>query len=45
MNLITCTQCNAYFESVLELLIHKHENHKSLSNSQKQLLKNWVDVQ
>jgi len=44
MNLIPCDQCNAYFESVLELMIHKHENYKSLSDSQKQILKNWVDV-
>ncbi len=45
MNLIPCTQCDAVFDSTLTVLIHKHENHKSLSNSQKQLLKNWVDVQ
>ena len=36
--------CEMFFDSVLELMIHKHENHKSLSDSQKQLLKKWIDV-
>jgi|APSaa5957512535_1039671.scaffolds.fasta_scaffold290357_2 hypothetical protein len=46
MNLILCdvSNCNEVFESVLELTIHKHENHDSLSDSQKQLFKRWIDV-
>ncbi|MBL7002272.1 MAG: hypothetical protein ISR80_05925 [Nitrosopumilus sp.] len=36
--------CEMYFDSALELMIHKHENHDSLTDSQQRLLKRWIDV-
>ncbi len=44
--MITCNipNCNDLFDSVLELMIHKHECHDSLTDSQKIILKKWVDV-
>ena len=43
---IPCTiaGCNDFFDSVLELTIHKHENHNSLTDSQKRLFVRWIDV-
>ncbi len=39
------TDCDMYFDSALELMIHKNDNHDSLSDIQKRLLQQWIDVQ